>query len=432
MGQTSLRALRHRDFAIVWSCALVSNSGQWLQQVALPFVVYDLTQSNAWLGRVAFASMIPALVLTPLAGVVADRVPRRLILVCTTLVQIAVAVSLWLLWTAGELTPWRILGLSLVFGISNGIQVPSWQSFIPLLVPRDALLPAVRLNSMQFTAARAIGPAAAAAVLATWGPGGAFAVNAATFGVVLVALAVVRPRAVASQGVGEPLFRVLREGLRYVRARTTVMQAMATTAVISLFGQSLLQLAAGIAGEEYGVDERGLAFLVMATGVGAIVASLFVVVRGDFVRRSRMGLTGLGFYCVGVFLIGTAPSFAVGVAGFFVMGAAHVQVAIAMNTSIQIQVAEEIRGRVLSIYLLGVFAGMPFGALLGGTLGDVVGLRPVIVGYSVVMALYLVVCLTVFGRLERLDVDHDVVSDGDEGAAPGPNAPPGLQSPAPG
>ena len=93
MGQTSLRALKHRDFAVIWWCALISNSGQWLQQVALPFVVYDLTESNAWLGRVAFANMLPALFLTPLAGVVADRVPRRLILLFTTVVQTGVAVA---------------------------------------------------------------------------------------------------------------------------------------------------------------------------------------------------------------------------------------------------------------------------------------------------------------------------------------------------
>ena len=356
---------------------------------------------------------------------VADRVPRRLILLFTTVVQTGVAVTLFVLWTTDQLTAWRILGLSLVFGTSNGIQVPSWQSFIPLLVPRESLLPAVRLNSMQFTAARAIGPASAAIVLATWGPGGAFLLNAVTFGLVLSALLVVRPRAIASQGRGERLRVVLREGIQYVRARHTVMQAMATTFVISCFGQSLIQLAAGIAEEEYHVDERGLSFLIAATGTGAIVASVFVVVRADFIRRSRMALSGLVLYCVGVLLIGLAPNFTVGLLGFFVNGAAHVQVAISMNTSIQIQVAEEIRGRVLSIYLMGVFAGMPIGALVGGTLGDVIGLRPVIVGYAVVLALYIVVVLTLFGRLERLDVDHDVLTE----PAPRPS---GLQSPATG
>lgn len=434
MRQTSLRALRHRDFAIIWWSALVSNSGQWMQQVALPFVVYDLTKSNAWLGRVGFASLVPALALTPIAGVVADRIPRRAILLCTTIVQAGVAVALWALWVTGELTPWRIFALSLVSGISAGVQVPSWQSFIPLLVPRESLLPAVRLNSMQFTAARAIGPAGAAAVLAVWGPGGAFLVNAASFALVLTALSVVRPRAVPTQTRGVSLGRVLREGLRYVRARATVMQAMAVSFVISFFGQSLIQLAAGIADEEYGVDARGLSLLIAATGTGAIVASVFVVIRGDFVRRSRMALTGLGFYCVGVALIGTAPTFALGMLGFFINGAAHVQVAIAMNTSIQIQVAEEIRGRVLSIYLMGVFAGMPFGALIGGILGDLVGLRPVIVGYAVAMAAFLVLCLTAFGRLEHLDVDHDVLAEPEDGTPGGVTGQPprggALQSPA--
>lgn len=416
MRETSLRALRHRDFAIVWWSALISNSGQWLQLIALPFVVFDLTDSNAWLGAVAFSGMMPMLLLTPVAGVIADRVPRKLVLLCTTSAQASVAVLLWVLWNSGQLDAWTILGLSLVSGVANGLQVASWQSFIPLLVPRESLLAAVRLNSMQFTGARAIGPAAAAGVLATWGPGGAFLLNALTYAVVLVALVVVRPRPVSSLGKGTRLWEVLREGIRYARARSTVVQAMATTFVASFCGQSLLQLAAGIADEEYNVDEKGLAILVAASGFGAVLASIFVVVRADSVRRSAMALFGLAFYCAGVAVIGLAPNFTVGALGFLITGAAHVHVAIAMNTSIQIQVAEEIRGRVMSIYLMGVFSGMPLGALVGGALGDIVGLRPVIVGYSVLMAMYLVLCVTRFQRLEHLDADHDVIASDNNAA----------------
>ena len=148
--------LRNRNFAVFFGAAVVSNSGTWMQQVAVFALIYDLSgHRGAWLGIVSLAAALPMTVLTPVAGVLADRLPRRLILIVTQLVQAAAAFALWLLYVGDSLTSWRIVGLVFVGGVASGFQMAAWQAFVPTLVPRSQLVEAVRLNSLQFTVSRA-------------------------------------------------------------------------------------------------------------------------------------------------------------------------------------------------------------------------------------------------------------------------------------
>ena len=408
---SSFSPFRHRDFSLFWSAALISNSAHWMQQITVPFIVFDMTDSNTWLGAVAFAALLPGLFLTPISGVIADKVSRRLVLMLTLTVMTLVATAYLVLWVNDQLTPWRILALALIQGIAAGFQVATWQSFVPLLVPRTDLLPAVRLNSIQFTASRAVGPLVGAVLLALVGPGAVFFGNAVTYLLLVAVVAAVRPRA-APSAAGEAVGEVFREGLEYVRRRRSLLQAVATAFAISLLGQSLVQLAAGLAGEQFDVGALGLAGLVTATGIGAVAAAGFAVLYGDRIRRSEVAMRALVLYAVGPIIAGLTTIYLFGLLGFFLLGAAHLTVAIALNTSIQIQVAERVRGRVMSIYLLGIFAGQPIGAFIGGRLGDLFGLRVVYVGFGLLLLAYVLLVVRLrFNSLRLLDVDHDILED---------------------
>jgi len=400
---------QYRDFTYFWLAALISNSAQWMQQLAVPFLVFDITDSNTWVGATAFATLIPGMLLNPAAGVIADRVNRRLVLIMTLAAQGLIAGCFAVLWTLDELTPWRILILSVVQGISSGFQIASWQSFVPLLVPPEELMTAVRLNSSQFTAARALGPLAGAGLLAFIGFGAVFVVNSATFFVLISVVATVSLR--ISQPTSEAsALAVFKEGVNYVTSRAPLLQAIFVGFSISFFGQSMVMIAAGLAKDEYLVGETGLAGFITAVGVGSIIASAFLIARGDDFLRSQMTMIGFWIYAAGLVLTSLTETYIIGLAGFFLMGYAHVTIAISANTTVQIQVAEAVRGRVVSIYLVGVFGGIPLGALVGGTVGDLVDLRLVYLGAGLFMAVFALFSRFVLGRLRLMDLNEDYLS----------------------
>ncbi len=402
----ALGALSHRDFAFFWSAALISSSANWMQQFAVPYIMWDMTASNTWVGAAAFTSLIPAVAMTPVAGVLADRFSRRKVLIVTLTVQTLTCGVYAVLWQAGELTPWRILGLNLIVGMALGVQAASWQALVPQLVPPAGLLSAIRLNSAQFTASRAIGPLTGAGLLHLVGAGAIFMANAATFALLLLVIAVVRPRAVPA-APRERIGAFLLEGLRYVRRRASLLQAIVTGFVIAYFGGAILHLAAGLASEDFGVGETGLAGLITAAGVGSVMGSVVIIAYGDGVERSRVARWGLVLYAAAPLLAAATTSYPVGLAGYFVSGVAHVCIAISMNTAIQTQVAEEMRGRALSLYVMGIFCGWPVGALVGGWIGDLVGLRVVFAANGLVLVAYLGFVVRWWDGMRSLDADGD-------------------------
>ena len=414
---SALGALRHRDFAFFWTAALLSNAANWMQQFTVPFLMYDMTGSNTWVGAAAFTSLIPAVGLTPLAGLLADRFSRQKVMIVTLFVHTVASSAFAALWMAGELTPWRIVGLNLLIGVSVGIQASSWLALVPLLVPDSSLLSAIRLNSAQFTASRAIGPLTGAGLLALVGAGAVFMANAATYALLMVVIATVRPRKIAPPA-RQRVRAFLAAGVAYVRRRSALRQAVITGFVVAYFGGALLHLAAGLASEDYGVGETGLAGLITAAGVGSIIGSALIIGYGDRVDRSLLARSGLGLYASASLLAIATTSYPVGLAGYFLSGVAHVCIAISINSAIQSQVAEEMRGRTMSLYIMGIFGGWPTGALVGGWLGDHLGLRLVFGINGLVLALYLVTIVSRWDGLRAIDSNEDV-ADGVPRRQPG-------------
>ena len=416
VDDTTVRGLfRNRNIRIFVPVAFISSTGSFMQALGVPFVLYELTKSNTWVGAAVFANWMSSLLVTPLAASLVDRVSRRVVMLGSNIVQLIAATGLWLLALGDDLTKWRILGLLSIGGLAAGFQYSASQSLIPVLVEHHQRVLAVRINAVGFTAARALGPALAGAVLHLWGVRITFALNAVSFLVVIAALALVRERAVDRSAAAAGRWREqFVAGARYLLERRGLRRAVFTMFVTAFCGSGTAQLAAGIAKEVYGVDSDGLGWLVAATGLGAMTAAILLVFLKRLPRSTGAQL-GIAVYALGIAILASSSVFAVGLVAFFVLGLGHVTGGTSVSTSLHAQVQETYRGRIIGFYLMAVLAGTPLGSLTWGWIGDALGLRPAAAISCAVLATYLAYVLVRFDGLRNLDLDHDE-RDGVNGA----------------
>ena len=367
---------------------------------------------STWLGLASMASLLPAVFLTPYAGVLADRMSRRSILLITQTVQMLCAFGLWTFYLTDSIRPGLIVGIGFIGGIATGFQTAAWQSFVPLLVPADELLDAVKLNSVQFTLARAIGPGLAGAVVSTLGTGAAILINAITYLLVIGALFISNPRQSIIPASSGRVSEVLRDGRRFVWHNRPLRLAVFLAFVTSLCGQALQHVAPAIANRIYDRPSTDNAGLLVALGLGALASSVISVAVGDRLRRSTRVIVALVLFAASTALIPITSSYTVGLIAYFIGGLAHLQSAVALNTLIQGTVPDHLRGRTMSFYVLGILAGIPLGAFALGRLGDIFTMRVAVYTDAAVFAL-LIIVLVARGWLSDLDVSRidDVTSE---------------------
>ncbi|MBI2168823.1 MAG: MFS transporter [Actinobacteria bacterium] len=372
-------ALHHRDFALFWTGAVLSNTGSWVQRTAVPFVLFEMTGSATWVGFSAFVGLIPAVVMGPLAGSIADRYPRRLVLLVSQSVMAVLAVGLWLVFAAGAESPGVIVVFAAATGIVGGLNIASWQAFVSELVPPETLLNAVTLNSAQFNASSAFGPALAGVILAAWGPSAAFLVNAVSFGFVITALVFIRGarRQAAAAGSGRVLAE-FAETARYVRARPGMAVCVKVVVLLGLLGSPVFQLVKVFTDEVFKVGPVAFGFMGASLGIGSVIGTPFVAGPGSGLARGRLTFAGVVAYGSALAAFALAPGYAVGLAALFIAGVAYLPMASALNTTLQLLVEEQRRGKVLALYLMSFTASIPIGALVQGWLADVVGPRPTV------------------------------------------------------
>ncbi len=383
----SRRALSYRNYRLFLSGALVSNSGVWIQMIALGFVIEDLTNSGAWVGLAAMMQTLPAVFLGMVGGALADRFPRRIMLMFTNSAQALIALGFSAMWASGVDRPLAYIALGVVNGCVNGIQLPAWQAFVSELVPRGALLNAVTLNSAQFNASRAVGPAIGGLVLAVGGPGWCFLVNSLSYGPAVLALIFIRVPRLAPVGGERPnMFKDAAAAVRYATGHPGIRLAIFIAGVVAFLGQPIIHLVVIFANDVFKVDEFQYGILAAAGGVGAMLNTPFVAGKGSRVPRSR--LIGMGWPVYGLALVGfaLAPEYWLGVVFLGVVGAAHIATASTLNTVIQLQVDEALRGKVLALYLMTLLAGMPLGAQLQGAMADIIGPRITVGGAGILLA----------------------------------------------
>ena len=400
------RAFRHRDFTIFWLGALASNTGSWVQNLAVPYVLYQVTESAFWVGLATFTQFVPVMLLGPLAGSIADRFDRRKVLLTTQSLMALAALALWAAWASGVRSPGAILALVAVAGVFGGINIPSWQSFVNDLVPRDDLLSAVTLNSLQFNAARALGPGIAGILLASLGPSWAFFLNGISFVFVLGALLAVRNRQVALEtALSGGFLRQFRRAMAYTRRQPGILIGIVVAILVGGLGNPVFQFTVVFAAEVYDVGPLGLSLLNVSLGLGAVLAA--PLVSGWDVSRADLVRWGLLVYGGAIVAFAVAPVYVVGLLALVVVGGGFLVVISSTNTSVQVIVADHMRGRVMALRIMAFTGAYPLGALLQGSLSDLIGARPTVAGAGTILVAAAVVLALRPRLLHRLDDPHD-------------------------
>lgn len=401
--RSAVAALRYRNFALFWSGALVSNTGGWVQNVTVPYVVYQLTDSPVWVGFAAFSLLFSASILGPVGGTLADRYHRRSVLLVMQSAQAAVAFALWGVWAAGVRSPGAIVALAALSGVFAGLLIGSWQAFVSELVPREVLLNAVTLNSAQFSAARAFGPAIGGVVLALAGPGWAFFVNGVSFLAVIAALLAIRvPRLAEKQTGPLRVLGELGETVRYVRAAPGIRTCLEVVAALGFFGSPVFSLVVIFADDVYRVGAGAFGLLSAALGIGAVLGTPLVAGWGTTLSRRRLVTAAMVGYGSSLVLFALSPGYAVGFVALLGAGAGYLAIASSLNTTIQLQVEERRRGKVLAFYVLGITLTAPLGSLLQGFMTELIGPRATVALAGTAFVSVLVV-LRARGALAHLD-----------------------------
>jgi MFS family permease len=366
----------------------VSNVGTWMQTVALGILVFARTDQPAWTGLVAAAGFLPIGLLAPVGGALADRLDRRRWLIVTTLAEMTFATILAVLAGLGHDPPLVLVLLSFLGGASGAIGFPAYQAMVPDLVPSDDLLGAVSLSSAQFNLGRVIGPALAGLALLSHNYGLVFGINAASFGAVVVALTLVRLPPPTTPLVALGMASRIAAGVRAAMAEPGCRAAIGLIAVVALLASPFIALVPAMAGV---VHRQGVgvpvatALLVTAQGIGAVAGALVLPSLAERVGRATMLRAALFVLPFLLVAYGLAPTLWMAALALLCVGAGYIAVLSGLNTVVQLRAPAEARGRVLSIYMMGLGIVYPIGAVLQGSVANHVGVRAVTVVGAVIL-----------------------------------------------
>jgi MFS family permease len=367
--------LRHRNFRLYLAGMGVSLAGTWMQQLALGWLVYRLTHSEWMLGLTAFCANVPVLLFSPLGGIAADRYSRRKMVMAAQTVAMLQACALAVLTYSGLIRPWHILTLALLLGLAGAFDIPGRQALFVHLVGKQDLLNAISLNSATFNAARIVGPSFGGWVVARFGEGACFAANAASFLAVIGSLAAMDVKEPPPQATSEPVTARLREGFRYVWSKPGVRTVMFAVGLTSVGAAPLSALAPMFAGDIFHLGPGGLGLISAAFGAGAVLGTLSLA-HGTR-PRSLPRVLVVSSFSLGVALAAYAwsPDFRMSLALTVVAGLSVMRQNAASNTTIQLNVDEGYRGRVMGIYSTAVIGMIPVGSLAAGGLAHMLGSR---------------------------------------------------------
>ncbi len=378
-------AFTFRDFRNVWTAAFTSAVGSWMQRFAQQWLIYELTGSAFYLGLDTFVGAVPLLLFTLVGGVTADRYDRRHLLMGSQVLQMVCALILTALVFTDTVRLPYILVLSFATGLAQAFGGPAFQSLIPALVPRRTLPNAVALNSIQFNLAQSVGPLIGGLVFATLGLVACFGINGASFLVVIVVLSLLRvsPPDPAKR---RPVIEELKGGLSYVGSGGALLAltilAVSTTS-LGLPIRAFLPVFAG--------DPTTLSHMMTSLGTGAVAGALVVAWLGSFERMGLLLLRVLAAFGGLIAVFALLPVSPLSYLILFLAGGALLIVFSLTASLVQLNVPDELRGRVMSIYLMAFRGGMPLGSLASGYLTTFASTQTVIAfngGLLVLVALY--------------------------------------------
>lgn len=378
---SALRALRHRNFRIFYLGQGLSLLGTWLQTVATSWLVYRLTGSALMLGLVAGAQQLPILFVSPLAGVWADRLDRRRLLVVIQLLCAAQAIALAALTFAGVVTVWHVTAFALLLGLLNAVETPTRQAFLLDMVgSREDLPNAIALQSMLFNGARFVGPSIAGVVLAAAGEATCFLLNGISYLAVVAAYWVIRVAPRAAAAARAAWWRELHAGFRYAFGSLATRRLIFLLAALSCFSAPWMSLMPIYAAETFHGDSRTLGVMVSAVGLGALAGTAFLAARPSVRGLGRVIATCalLAGAALAAYALSRWLWFSLGALAVFGFGL--IASVASANTVLQTLADEDKRGRIISIYVMTFLGIAPLGNFAAGVVAERIGVHWTLAG----------------------------------------------------
>jgi MFS family permease len=369
------RALRHRNYRLFFSGQSVSLIGTWITRIATSWLVYRLTGSELLLGVVGFCGQVPTLLLAPFAGVVVDRADRQRILIVTQILSMVQSAALAILTLSGVITVGEILGLQVFQGLINSFDTPARQAFVVEMVEdRADLANAIALNSSMVNGSRIIGPSIGGAIIAAFGEGWCFAIDAVSYVFVIGSLLAMHlTRASRERRVEAHVLQDLRAGWDYVLGSTPIRTALIMLAIVSTMAMPYTVLMPAVVTDVLHGGPSSLGLLMTASGVGALAGALYLAQRKSVVGLGTVAMFATIAFGAGLIGFSLSRSELVAAAILTVVGAGFILQMAATNTVLQTLVDDSIRGRVMAFYTMAFFGSAPIGSLLAGVLADRIG-----------------------------------------------------------
>ena len=383
--QNITAALKQRNFAWYISGGTISLFGIWAQRLTIGWLTWELTQSGFWLGLMAFADLFPTVLLTPIAGVVADRVDRRIMSIITQSLGLLQALTLAVLTFLDLIDEWSLLLLTFFIGVVWAFNTAARLTMVPNLLEPEHVPSAIAIDSVVFNIARFIGPAIAGYLYDAVGPGMSFLLNSITFSIFVFTL--FKCRMVRDERRGsttDSVFAQAAEGIRYVARHPGIGPILIIVIALAFGVKPILELLPGVTGAVYKLSATGLGWMMSVSAVGAILGSFWLAQRGTPVGLTRVVIGTLLVGALSIFAFTATDRFAMGLVGVFFIGAAVVLGGTGTQTLMQNAVDGAMRGRVMSLYGL-IYRGVPaLGALAMGAAAEFVGFRASLAGGGIV------------------------------------------------
>jgi MFS family permease len=372
--QIIFRSLQYRNYRLFFTGQGISLIGTWMQRIAMPWLVYHITGSALLLGVVGFAGQIPTFLLSPVAGVLTDRLNRYYVLIISQIVAMLQALALTLLYYSGNIQVWHIVVLSAVMGCFNAFDVPSRQSFVVDLVERkEDLGNAIALNSLMFNGARIIGPSVAGVLLASAGEGVCFLANAISYLFVIASLLMMKvpKRKIAKSNAH--IMKEMQEGFKYAFGFPPIKYIIWLLGIVSLMTMSYSVLMPVFAKEVLHGGSHTFGFLMGAAGVGALLGGLYLASKTSILTLGRIVPISAAISGLGLILLSLSRYFPLSMLIMIITGLGMMLHTASSNTILQTIVDEDKRGRLMSIYTMAIMGTAPFGSLMAGGLAKMIG-----------------------------------------------------------
>jgi MFS family permease len=380
-------ALTYRDFRVLWFGAFTSTIGTWMQKVAQNWLVLTITGSSSafFLGLDSFLGELPILLFTVIGGVVADRRDRRQLLLASQYVQMTAAFTLAALVYFDAVRIWHVLALSVMTGLAQAFGGPAYQSLLPSLVEKEHVPNAIAFNSIQFNLARVIGPLLAGGALAAFGMVACFGLNGLSFFAVIAAILSLHVRHIPPASTSR-MHQELQGGFAFVRANPGLIGLCVLGFSTTFLGNPLLTFLPVFTKDVFGGDVNEYTYLMAAAGAGAVTGALVVAWLGRFRHMGRALL--IVQFAFGLLIVAFAllRAFWINAVVLFAAGACMVMVFATLSSLVQLNAPNEMRGRVMSIYMVAFRGGMPVGSLVAGWTATLSNAPAVLILNGVILA----------------------------------------------